>query len=380
LTGMVTAHPQNGAGAPDDDDSDLKARRIENYVYSSSAILLATSKNSNSGFIVLSPGRLSDLSSINMMHKPSGKLKPVKDLVHEIVCGLTALGLGVEPIPDMLFPTDSAREYSPTFTLGETMRSTIRDIYRYRPGSPAELLGRMAIEVATGRLREESLSDYMSELQQSLQDQLPEGYQLGRGTLSEILVLANAAGHGDTANELLLSQALSDFPPGADLDGFIQSTALTISLFDRAKTGMGFHTNNLNHEWSFRFWDQERVIQIHPNGQSEGRASMEFHLLDLKEIKTFECRVALPDPSAKAVRLRVDVLSADGMQPVTNECVLAAGANRTWQFEMPQPASRNCRLILGVEMVDPSADTANAYVKWENPMLRPAAHEGEAND
>ncbi|MEX3011325.1 glycosyltransferase family 4 protein [Hoeflea sp. TYP-13] len=371
LTGMVAATDSGSGNSEEIQGRAAKRDYVENYVYSSSSMLLSISQNQNAGFIVLPPGKLQELPSVGLMHAPSGRLKPANDLVHEVICELAAQDQCVEPIPDILVPTASSKEHSPTFTMGEVMRSTIKRNYGYQPGSTGELLGRMAIEVAIGGMREKSLRDFMSDLQQSVDDKFPEGHKIGSGDLQELLVLANAAGHGDAANEMFLSQALSDFSYDADFEEFIHSVALTISLFDRAKSETGCQTTNLTHEYSYRLWNDDRAIQLHPNDQHEGRASLEFEALDLREIGTFHSKVYLPMQAAHPVRLRVDILPSDAEACHTQECILASGEQRNWTFELPEDMADNSRIILSVEMVDPSAEIANAHVIWQDPVLRP---------
>ncbi len=369
VTAMVANADYEKPDERQSQDND-QPKPVADFLYSSSPMMMLVSGNSNAGFIVMQTKRFCELSELSFCIRSSMTLKDVRDVIHEIVLEFLCAGNDVEPVPDIVMPAVSQEVRTPTFDLINVLRSALGKIFGYEAGSDKELLARLAMEVVAVGMREKRQSEYLEKVRNILRDRVPPNYEIGSGSVSELVLIASALSHRETANELVMKACLPDLKSAKDIDSHIQLQINSIALFDALKKQLNVKSINLSHKWSMRLWDEDRKIEMHPNNQSEGRASIEFGSLDLRKAEKLVCGISIPSTATNAVRFRVDVISPRITDVLCEDRVLAPGESGAWEIGLGKCRSIDCRIILSVEMADPTADPAHCFVHWIDPQIR----------
>jgi len=187
--------------------------------------------------------------------------------------------------------------------------------------------------------------------------------------------MAYACGKIDLANELL-AEVLGGDGVRISRSGILpraiehaQREAKEIRLFDHVVAG-DFHKHNMNHDWSFKVFEQVREFEIHPNPGNEGRAMMRFSAVELREVDHFCGAVRLANDEARSVAFRVSLVATDKSERLELLYVIAGGEIQEFETEIPSGLRRPCDVLLSVQMTDEFEPTKGAWARWVDPTFK----------
>jgi hypothetical protein len=247
----------------------------------------------------------------------------------------------------------------------------------YSPGSPQALISRLAID---GN-RKDDLHSASHECLGHLAEKLgahPDDWPTNPHSDEFHLLLSTMAyanGKIDLANDLL-SEVLGGDSVRISRSGMflraaehVQREAKEIRLFDQVVVG-DFDKHNLTHDWSFRVFEQEREIEIHPNPENEGRAMIRFAAVNLRETDHFCGAVRLANDEARSVTFRVNLIAADKSNRLDFEYVIEGGGIQEFEKEIPSKLRGPCDVLLSVQMTDEFDSTKGAWARWVDPTFK----------
>ncbi len=363
FTGLVAA---TGPLVPQADDDPAGAPRARRPALGPATAMAGLGVETNVGFAFLTAPALKALLKAGSfgLAETGGLDTP---LVHRLHIWLTSKPLEgrCEMLPDLAVeePRPMA-EASQVFPLGRAMR---RIGERSRHPS-LELAIHLGVDVASRPMREGAYAQTIAHLidpGQPLADTIAVLRTGGREGLAR---LAHAAGQPDLAADILAAAVLPAERAMVPLSARIAARARQVCLFERAQSGAGLRRLNLDHPWSFKLLDGQNAIELHPNPLEQGRAALEFADVALGGGSVFTCTVSLPDERASPVRFRVDMLSAAGDLIGEGAIVLKSGQTQAWRIGVAR-GSGDGRMILSVELADPTGRSENSYAHWCQPTV-----------
>ncbi len=350
---------------------------VQRYLIGNAPTLFALTQETNDGFAIFRRSALSLLASVPPLDQQYSRLKRVSDWIHELLIALYTSAKQFELLPDTVSETVSEEAAFEVPQLCQIMRSYGNSHLGFAPGSPQALISRLAIDGSRSDDLRRASHECLSDMAQKLGAH-PNDWPTNPNS-DEFLILlstmAYASGKIDLANELLAEVLGGDgvrisrsglFPRAVE---WAQREAKEIRLFDHVVAG-DFDKHNLNHEWSFRVFEQDREIENHPNPGSEGRALMRFAAVELGEVDHFCGAVRVANDEAKSVTFRVNLIATDKSKRLDFEYVVEGGGIQEFEMEIPSELRRPCDVLLSVQMTDEFDPTKDAWARWVDPAFK----------
>lgn len=328
-------------------------------------------RESNQGYAFLRPGAARALLDCPPFDLENGRLIPSRTWLHHVFSCLVASGQRCELLPDLQIPS-AAGAASASFEGFDPIEGGSRA----EPSAPGDFP--IIQHMATAQLQREerrraALDCFAGQPRLGKVARELSGPAGSREMLPLIAKMARISGHPETAVELLrASMAAGMAEAGApdSLEDALYYEAHTISLLDLALEGNA-EKRNLDHAWSFKLVPAAREMELHPNPLSEGRATLQFHDINLERTGRLQTMVGGPQRTGNPVICRIDILCADRSDRLATEITLQPGESKPVDIELPASLRRHCQISLSVVMAFDGDATKDSWVRWRDPLLCP---------
>jgi glycosyltransferase involved in cell wall biosynthesis len=370
VTGMAGETTEVNALAERPYVSSLDQRHaIRRYLMGNAPPLFALVQSTNSGFLLMRSELLGLLEKTALFDEQYDRITAMEDLVHAMLVDLHRSGHNFELVPDILHVP--LREIPlETQQAGNFLRSLAADLYGHARGTDQWLLSRLAIDSGLKHKRILAGREYLAYLSAKTGVKVsPVTYDTTWEQQSrELSMLAQASGQIELSVDLVSRLTFPERKPTTlnavdRLTHAANTVTLNESLWESTCVKI-----NLDHEWSLKTFDGDRIVQVHANRGNEGRAALMFTSVDLSRVTHFTCRL-LTSQNGNPIRVRADLVSLDRTQSSSSDRVLTAKEDVTWEFEVPEKLRTECKVSLSVEMADPSDDINDGYVHFVEPRF-----------
>ncbi|MFO1060625.1 MAG: glycosyltransferase [Dongiaceae bacterium] len=368
----MVARPDRAPSGPLPEHVSVPAGRriVDRYLLGGCPALIPLSQEMNAGFALFRSEALAGLASVGPLDARYGRPKRVVDWIDELLFTLQAGGHRWELLPDGTLDVPPVADAFEVFRRGEFLRGLVQRQLGYAPGSHQALLSRLAIEYALDEDRHRAVEQCLAPIADKL-GVVPAALSCSDMSSDHALRLvariAHAAGQTELAEELLAELLEPGAGPGT-LDDIVRRRAAEIRLFDLLSRG-AFRRVNLDHDWSLKTYAGERAIEQHPNPVNEGRATLIFHDVDLRQAERFRAVVRLPSSAALPVRFRIEVIARDRSTQFDLEETAAPLEARPVEFALPAGLRTRSDILLTTEMAIRMDSPQHAWAQWVDPRF-----------
>jgi glycosyltransferase involved in cell wall biosynthesis len=351
-----------------------RRRSVQRFLLGNCPALFPLSPEMNCGFALFRGEVMASLRSASPLDPRYGRLRRVTDWIDDLLIELHAHGLRWELLPDCTLDGPAADTSFEVFSRGDFLRSLVSRQLRFAPGSHLALLARLAIETSLADERGAAIAECLSPIAERLglkPEELATPDVSSDATLALLARMAHAAGQVELAETLAAQLVAAEHGEPmeiATLGRIVRRRESEICLFELMSSGR-YSSVNLDHEWSYQLLSSERGFQQHPNPATEGRATLLFPGVDLRQVGRFRAQVSLANPNAMPVRFEVRLIPHDRSAQVGTQQVVGPMETMPIELVVPSKLRTTCNIVLTTEMALQLDTTQDAWARWIDPRF-----------
>lgn len=347
----------------------------EQFLTGNTSAVLLLAQDSNAGVLILRAELADVLTRVSPRDAHLCRLKNIELFIHEVLLDLAAGGHGFELLPDVFLPAAAVESSQETYGLPRISMHHLMATRQMQPGRETTLLSRLAVEKFASEAGKKNaqglLGDLVARLGSDILD--PKNFWPPAAAFAIFAKVAHASGRPDLALSFIGSSITTDNPllrvSRPSLSDIALREAQVIELAAHFKDGR-YSTLNLDHPWSLRTDDDGLALEIHPNGASEGDATLIFNGLPLGLPMLFSAELELAETAKGPVKFEME-LQGPSAEAQGQAWILQPGERKPVEFAVPASFAADTDVFLVTRMVRRNDSTEGAHAKWHRPAFRP---------
>ncbi len=378
VTGMVAVRMAEKTAAREPFISALEdARKIDRYLMGNASALFPLLQESNSGFVLMRSELLGIFSSITPFDKIYGRLKRMEDWIHEVLMEFHSCGKQFELVPDEVIEQAVVEAPFEVFRLGHFMRSSVNSSSGHPSGTDQSVLARLAVDTGLNLERDRANAEYLKRIEEKIGRQIVNLGDIDSTIatavareehLGQLAAIAHCSSQIELAIDLCAIVAIDEKTSKVvGRTEVVRSAVHTISLIDAIAANM-HKCLNLDYDYSLRVLHTGKDVVIHVNPVNKGLAAIIFPSVDLSKIDRFRSEIEVPE-KANPIRFRLEFMSLSKLHRWSADQIVCASNQCRWDVECPTIIRDKCKVLIGVEMVNPDDSVEGAFARWVNPRF-----------